>query len=119
MVNKSDRDGAQPLVRELRNMIALGERGPDDWQPPIVSTVANEGRGIDKLVEEIGRFRTVQRASGATEQRRLDRARREVESIALTRLRAQLEPGSADRAGRAGRRRSAPASWTRTPRPTP
>ena len=93
VVNKSDRDGAQPLVRELRNMIALGERGPDDWQPPIVSTVANEGRGIDKLVEEIGRFRTVQRASGASEQRRLDRARREVESIALTRLRAQLSLG--------------------------
>ena len=42
VVNKSDRDGAQALVRELRTMIALAQRGPQDWKPPIVLTVAHE-----------------------------------------------------------------------------
>ena len=32
VVNKSDRDGAQALVRELRTMIALAHRGPKDWK---------------------------------------------------------------------------------------
>src|SRR5690349_16192681 len=40
VVNKSDRDGAQALVRELRTMIALAQREPEDWKPPIVTTVA-------------------------------------------------------------------------------
>ncbi|HKX14751.1 MAG TPA: methylmalonyl Co-A mutase-associated GTPase MeaB, partial [Propionibacteriaceae bacterium] len=44
VVNKSDRDGAQALIRELRTMIALADRGPQDWKPPIVSTVAYENR---------------------------------------------------------------------------
>ena len=34
VVNKSDRDGAQALIRELRGMVALGERGPEAWKPP-------------------------------------------------------------------------------------
>ena len=40
VVNKSDRD-AQALVRDLRTMIALADRGPQDWKPPIVTIVAS------------------------------------------------------------------------------
>ena len=50
VVNKSDREGAQALVRELRTMIALASREPDDWKPPIVTTVAYQHRGIDDLL---------------------------------------------------------------------
>ena len=34
------------LVREIRNMVALGERPAGAWKPPIVSTVAQEKRCI-------------------------------------------------------------------------
>ena len=90
VVNKSDRDGSQALIRELRGMIALGEREPDAWKPPIVATVAVEGQGIAELLETIERFRASQQASGQAVVRRIARARREVESLALGRLRAQL-----------------------------
>jgi GTPase len=90
VVNKSDRDGAQALVRELRTMIALAERGPQDWKPPIVSTVAYEHRGIDNLLEAVDRFRAAQIDSGRAQKRRVARARREVEGIALGKLRAEF-----------------------------
>ena len=90
VVNKADRDGAQPLIRELRNMIALGERGPQDWKPPIVSTVANENRGVGELLDTIEEFRTAQRVSGEDRRRRLARARQEVEGLALSRLRDEF-----------------------------
>jgi LAO/AO transport system kinase len=90
VVNKSDRDGAQALVRELRTMIALADRGPQDWKPPIVSTVAYENRGIADLLDAIDRFWASQMESGRADKRRVARARREVESLALAKVRAQF-----------------------------
>ena len=40
VVNKADRDGASQVSRDLRAMLALGERPADAWRPPIVKTVA-------------------------------------------------------------------------------
>ena len=91
VVNKSDREGAQALVRELRTMIALAHRNPHDWKPPIVTTVANEHRGIDDLLEAVDRFRASQADTGSAQKRRVARARGEVESIALAKLRAELQ----------------------------
>ncbi len=90
VVNKSDRDGAQALVRELRTMIALADRGPHDWKPPIVMTVAYQNRGIGDLLEAIDKFRASQTETGRAALRRIARARREVESIALARVRAEF-----------------------------
>src|SRR5438874_12715584 len=51
VVNKADRDGADNAARDLRHMLSLGERrSPEDWQPPIVKTVASRGEGIDEVV---------------------------------------------------------------------
>ena len=90
VVNKSDRDGAQALVRELRTMIALADRGRQDWKPPIVMTVAHENRGIVDLLDAIDRFRASQVETGRAALRRIARARREVESIALAKVRAEF-----------------------------
>jgi LAO/AO transport system kinase len=95
VVNKSDRDGAQALVRELRTMIALADRGPADWKPPIIATVAYEHRGIDDLLDAVDRFRASQIDTGRGQKRRVARARREVESIALARLRAEFRVNGA------------------------
>ena len=95
VVNKSDRDGAQALIRDLRTMIALADRGPRDWKPPIVSTVAYEHRGIDELLHAVDRFRTFQIDTGRGQQRRTARARREVESIAFATLRAEFRVNGA------------------------
>ncbi|GAA3715050.1 methylmalonyl Co-A mutase-associated GTPase MeaB [Microlunatus aurantiacus] len=97
VVNKADRDGAHVVVRELRNMIALAQREPQDWKPPVLSTSAVDGTGVAELLVELDRFHAHASASGLLSQRRHDRARREVESLVLARLRAGLPV-----AGRAG-----------------
>ncbi len=64
VVNKSDRDGADQLRRDLRSMIALGDRPEGAWKPPIVKTVAHRGEGIAEVVEEIDRHFAWLGASG-------------------------------------------------------
>jgi LAO/AO transport system kinase len=90
VVNKSDRDGTQPLIRELRGMIALGERAADNWKPPIVTTVASRGEGIEELWAAIESCRAHQQASGEAVRRRRLRVRREVEDLVLLGLRTEL-----------------------------
>ncbi|MGH9669368.1 MAG: methylmalonyl Co-A mutase-associated GTPase MeaB [Terriglobales bacterium] len=52
VINKSDREGAERVEREIRAMQSLATR-PDRWSPPIVKTVATEGAGIAELVAAI------------------------------------------------------------------
>jgi LAO/AO transport system kinase len=87
VVNKADRDGADQLRRDLRNMISLGDRAADAWKPPIVKTVAHRGEGVDELVTEIDRHFAWLRESGGLAARRTRRARDEIETIAVTALR--------------------------------
>jgi LAO/AO transport system kinase len=52
VINKSDRDGAERVEREIRALQSLAVRG-DNWTPPIVKTVASDGRGIEELAAAI------------------------------------------------------------------
>ena len=45
VVNKSDQPGADRLEREIRANLSLAMR-PDAWMPPVIHTVASEGKGI-------------------------------------------------------------------------
>ena len=90
VVNKSDRDGTQPLLRELRSMIALTPREPSDWKPPILSTVAARGEGIDELAAALERHRDHTEADGSRQRRRLARARSEVGALAVASLQARI-----------------------------
>lgn len=96
VVNKADRDGSQSLIREIRTMISLEERPPEAWKPPIVKTVASDGEGIDELVGALDRHRTHAEADGSWQRRRLDRARTEIEALALAtvRRRVRLQDGA-------------------------
>ncbi len=87
VVNKADRDGADQVRRDLRNMIALAERDDEAWKPPIVQTVAQIGQGVDEVVERIEEHRDWMESSGELEKRRVRRARDEIEAIAVTALR--------------------------------
>ncbi len=52
VINKSDRDGADRVEREIRAMQTLAMR-KDQWTPPIVKTVASEGKGIAELAAAV------------------------------------------------------------------
>ncbi len=72
IVNKADRDGADSTVRDLEQMIALGEetgaarkghghspasmrlgaaRDEDRWRPPVLKVIATKGEGIEALAK--------------------------------------------------------------------
>jgi LAO/AO transport system kinase len=55
VINKSDREGAERVEREIRAMQGLAAR-PDNWSPPIVKTVATEGTGTVDLAEAIAEY---------------------------------------------------------------
>ncbi|MFE3824372.1 methylmalonyl Co-A mutase-associated GTPase MeaB [Streptomyces sp. NPDC059092] len=91
VVNKADRDGADATARELNHMLGLGEsRGPGDWRPPIVKTVAARGEGIDEVVEALEKHRAWMEEHGVLAERRARRAAHEVETIAVTTLRRRI-----------------------------
>lgn len=90
VVNKADRDGAEATARELRQMLRHGEHLPGTWRAPVLLTVASRGQGISDLVAEIDRHAAWLASSGAGERRRDLRASREIEEIALDRLRSRM-----------------------------
>ncbi|PYV58151.1 MAG: methylmalonyl Co-A mutase-associated GTPase MeaB [Acidobacteria bacterium] len=55
VINKSDREGAERVEREIRALQSLAIRS-DHWTPPIVKTVASEGQGIEELAEAIKQY---------------------------------------------------------------
>ncbi len=84
VVNKSDQPGANDLVRDLRNMLRLGEQR--DWTPPIVETVASTGEHIDTLINAIERHDTYLDETELRSIRRRNRVRAEVARLARRQL---------------------------------
>ena len=97
VVNKADREGAQAAVRDLRQMISLGTprearayEEPARWRPPVLTTVASTGQGVDELLDTLERYQQWAEGSGELRGRRLRRAQREIETIAMTALRERM-----------------------------
>lgn len=86
VVNKADRDGADTTARELRHMIAMGERSAGAWIPPIVKTVASRAEGIGAVLEALGAHAAWQAGSGELARRRHARTVNEITAIALLEL---------------------------------
>jgi len=55
VINKSDRDGAEHVEREIRALQSLATRN-DRWTPPIIKTVASQGVGIEELAGAISDY---------------------------------------------------------------
>jgi LAO/AO transport system kinase len=90
VVNKSDRPGAQEVIRDLRTMLAMASYGQDDWKPPIVSTAAATGDGITDLIGAIDAQAAWLDSHGGRESRRRGRAREEISAIALAELQQRM-----------------------------
>ena len=55
VINKSDYQGADRVEREIRALQSLAARS-DGWRPPVVKTIATEGKGIGELAAAICDF---------------------------------------------------------------
>lgn len=69
VINKADRDGVYATEKELELLLSLASRD-DNWDPPIVKTVATENQGLEVLADAIDRFRLTQRDTALSSDRR-------------------------------------------------
>jgi LAO/AO transport system kinase len=68
VVNKADREGADQVVQSVTASLSLQTFADGEWRPPVIKTEATTGLGVDRLWDEIERFR--QHASQHQAQRR-------------------------------------------------
>ena len=71
VINKSDRDGAERVEREIRALQTLALRH-DAWTPPIVKTVASDGQGIPELAAAIASFGEYLKKEGLAQKRSVE-----------------------------------------------
>ena len=75
VINKSDREGAEKMERDLRMVLEMGKKKEDGWQPPIFKTEAIFGKGILELVYGIYRHKQALEQSKVLEKKLRERAR--------------------------------------------
>jgi GTPase len=80
VVNKADRPGAAETRRDLEFMLHLSS-ADDGWTPPIVSTVASTGEGIDDLWAAVNEHRGFLSEHGLLEKRRAQRLADELRHV--------------------------------------
>ena len=93
VINKSDREGAERVEREIRALQSLVIRN-DHWTPPIVKTVASEGVGIKELAAAIAQYEAYLEKDDRLVQRNIDnwkeRLMEMIRDAMLDKARAQL-----------------------------
>lgn len=89
VVNKSDKEGAQRLARELETWIEFGYKG-SSWIPPVLMTVAEDGTGVDELIDKIREHWKYLLEAGKLEERRkarvIDEINRAIEDTIKERI---------------------------------
>ena len=85
-INKADRDGADRTFSEVQSLLQLEMRGPDDWDPPVVKTIAQDAKGILELAKTMTDHDAFLRKSGQLEKRRRKRSENELLEILKGRL---------------------------------
>ncbi len=100
VINKSDREGAERVEREIRALQSLATRH-DRWTPPIVKTVASEGVGTAELAEAIAAYEAYLKKENLVFKKNVENwQERLVEMLRdamLEKARAQMAGGSLER----------------------
>ena len=94
VVNKADHPLTDTMVREIKNVLALGPR--QGWQVPIVKTEAIRGEGVEELAERLAEHRAYIQAEGTLSERRRRNLMNEVLGLATFRMRRELEASLRD-----------------------
>jgi len=88
-VNKSDREGAERMARQVRAVMELGgER--NGWNPPVVCTIASEGEGIEDLYGHIEKHREFLNRSGGLEKHRRANVEATIRTLVETDLHSRI-----------------------------
>src|SRR5690554_4852673 len=90
VVNKADQPGVDRLRREIAALLSLGGYGPDDWKPPVISTIATSNEGVSKLEGRISDLSGFQERTGVLKEKRRSRVRFEIRSLLARQLENRL-----------------------------
>ena len=90
VINKADRDGTDRLAGEIRLMLKMFG-GSSEWEQPLHMTVAQNGTGVDELVEGIESHRRFLEGSKTGLKRRELRVQWETEEIMRRKIAALVE----------------------------
>jgi len=74
VVNKADEEGTETMVT---NLLSVLPKDQEDWKPPVLTTVALEGKGVHNVANELDKHFTYLKESGKLKQK--NRIRSEVE----------------------------------------
>lgn len=96
VVNKSDRPGGDKLVMDLKQMLQAKPAEAGGWKIPIISTVAVEGKNIDRLHKNISEHINSIVASGKFENHR----RQQIEKKILSIIKNQFQKEFLERLGK-------------------
>ena len=85
VINKCDRPGVEKMERAILALLSLAHRS-DGWIPPVIKTVATEGRGVDELKKQIDDY--VERFSNGEQRlsRKREAAREQLAALLRERL---------------------------------
>jgi GTPase len=89
VVNKADHPLTDTMVREIKNVLALGPQ--EGWKVPIVKTEAVRGEGVEELAEKLAEHHAHVEAEGTLSERRRRNLMNEVLALATFRMRRELE----------------------------
>jgi LAO/AO transport system kinase len=94
VVNKADHPLTDTMLREIRGVLHLGPKL--DWDIPVLTTEAAQGKGVDDLVEALRAHREHLEREGTLSERRRRNLMNEVLALATARLRRRLEASVRD-----------------------
>jgi GTPase len=89
VLNKSDREGAGRLSVEIESMLDC-RLVQSAWRPPVVKTIARDGKGIDELVQAMDGHRTHLEETGEITNRRRARLKRRISALVTSAIEERL-----------------------------
>ncbi len=81
VLNKSDREGANKIAREIRAILDLKPQGEGDWPVPVIPTIARDNKGVEDVMEAVDEHKSFIESSGIGRVRRRDRVRGELNEL--------------------------------------
>ncbi len=85
VLNKADREGVDRFEQQLRAMLQIvPER--EGWRPPVVRTVATEGKGIEELGAAIKQYQRFFEAAGRRDAKKVARWKKRLLELIESRL---------------------------------
>jgi LAO/AO transport system kinase len=89
VVNKADRAGAEQAVMSIKTVLGFKQHD-EGWMPDVLQTVAQEGKGIDKVAEMIDAHKKSLETAGQLTKRRARRIEERIHELISERLHVEF-----------------------------